>query len=277
MSCQIRTVIYFLAVFVSSAGFASADYSLMKNLVGQYSILDWNGDLKSGTVTISADENGVGYTVTPLNMASDPVTASSLITSQVSTTLTQNGNVVSQDSTDSTGHAIHIEYTTNDGYLTVSANDSDINLTTGKSPGTPLDPKTFFAEIAGMYIIDSAGGAPPEGQNNQAEVDITDNTSLAAFYMPYCLPTNCDLGYTPFNYSGTSVFERQLGSSITAFEILTGSGSSTSTRHYTWVVNNNVTTFLNYQYSRLGQTVCLEHVIHKASHGSLAFHRILAE
>lgn len=250
--------IYLLAF--SAAAFGSADYSLMKNLVGTYSILDWNGSLKAGTVTISADDNGVGYSVSPLPMASQPVTASSVITPQASTTLTQNGDAVVQDSSDSTGKAIHIEYTVADGYISLQSGDS-ITATTGKSPGTALDPKTFFAGIGGFYTIDSAGGAPPEGQNNQAEVDVTDSTTLAAFYMPYCLPTNCDLGYNPFTYTSTLVYQRQFGSSVTAYEILTGSG--TNTKHFTWEVNNGAITVLNYQYNRLGQMVCLEHDLHK--------------
>lgn len=248
---------------------ANADYTLMKALVGRYQVLDWNTELKAGNVTIYAEDTGVGFKTEPLQMASHPIPAMEVSTSKNDTVITIDGNKITQKFVNPAGKITHVEYEIEDGFLRLRWNDcansacrpQSFTLTTGKSPGDALDAKTFLSTLTGSYAIETAGGKPPEGENNVAQVDIESDPEEASFYFPYCLPIGCDLGYIGFKYVSTRVFRRSLGNGHDAYELFRGEGPTLT--HYTWESNNGKISLFNYQYSLKPKTVCLEHNVTK--------------
>jgi hypothetical protein len=256
-----------LLFVITFATFGFADESPLKAVLGKYAVIDWNLEPKTGFVTIFDDETGIGFRSETLAMATNLVPLTTVKTPKEGTTVTTEGNTLSQEFVNEQGKMTHVEYEVNDGYLRVRWSDCANNacrpqlavLTTGKAPGELVDTKSTLAALAGGYVIQTAGGKAPEGGNNEAEIDITSDPNEAAFYFPYCLPTGCDLGYIGMRYDRTLLYRRSLGVDHFAYEIFKGD------QRYSWESQNGKVTLRNYQYVIKPNTVCLEHAVTKAN------------
>jgi len=258
-----------LMFLVASSAFGAADYTAIKDILGQYSVIDWDTSFTAtGKVTIFADDTGVGFRGVPTKLASDPIPAFTLTTPKEQTVLTRENNLIVQEY-ERPGLKVRVEYVIYDGYLEINANHCDtgcnwtiVTVTTGKVPSITVNAKDFLQNLKGTYAIEKAGAEKPKPSNNTADVDIEGDPTEAALYVPYCLPSGvCDAGYIPFNYETTKVYQRTVTPGHEVYVLLIGSGPRVT--HYSWEDNRGLITFRNFQYQIDGTPVVMEHVMRK--------------
>ena len=270
---MLRTLFGLIAALATVPGYAAADLSVIRDLVGQYPVLEWNGNPRvAGRLTVTADANGVGYRMEPLGMGSAPVHTVSVVTPIAETTLTREGNRIIHRHKD-----MRVEYRLENGTLEISSGDclfwdgdtkachlsSHISLSTGRSSGEKLEVKAFAESLKGSYRIELAGGVAPKEINNTG--DVTPESTEVVFTMPYCPPKSgavCDPGYLFLPYEHTQVYRRALGAAGEIFVILVKDG--TKLGHYSLEREGDRYTFRNFQYPLDGQKVAMEHVLRKA-------------
>jgi len=249
---------------------AAADYTLIKDILGSYPLLELNGSTRvSGRLDVVATDGGVGFVLTPLKMGTEIAPNENIITPKESTVLTRENNLITQQFR-AGGATVKIQYEIHDGYFTV---DSEVTTTLGikitraiatqgKSPGDKLDPKVFMERIQGEYVIELAGGSKPKPDIKTAIVDLEGDPTEGAIHVPYCPSSGpCDGGYQSFPYDSTRVFQR-ITEDSNLYVILKGSG--TKTIYYSWEDKQGIITFRNFQYRIFGseENVCLEHVMY---------------
>lgn len=270
-------IILLALLLIAKPGFASpADYAIIKHILGTYSVLDFNNSLKiAGTLSIVADDNGVGIKAAPLKMTSEPVPALGLVSPKEGTELTRSGDTITQHY-HSGNTTVRIFYHVKDGYLIVDAQScvgtvcgkNAYTVTTGKAPGEPVDPKATFDKLKGLYKIELAGGIPPHATPtgeapDTLEVDVTSDPKIATVWAPYCIPPNgpCTAGNQDFIYAKTLAYSLNLNDRSVQYVLLTQVGNKTV--HYSWSDTAGKIMFRDHAYPLKGETVCLEHAIHK--------------
>lgn len=268
----------FLMVLVVAffSGFAKANPSLdlMKEVIGTYSVLSFNGEQgKGGTLSIQANGDGVGWVsdqVIPSADPTAPVKSLSVITPADQTIVTRNGNVIVQQGTVTTERRSSVTYEIFDGYITVQSDVcwpsgacetlSQI-VTTGKAPGTPVNVADFFTSIAGSYEVLTDGGVKPD-KPETLDVDIESDPAEPAIYAQHCDPVThtCDLGYYGFPHGLTAIFDNSPSATEKFYDLFVGTGPTA--KHFSWAEKDGVISYKNYQYVLPNTTTpfVLEHV-----------------
>lgn len=268
-------VLFVLPVLTSPA---KAELMLMKEVIGQYTVLESNGVRRAaGTVKVVADENGVGIEAAPIKMASDPITALKLVSPGEKTEITRSGPVISQKfHSEAENTTIRIDYTLSDGYFLIEAQNcvgtvcgkSSFTVTRGTAPGKEENLKEVLTKLTGIYKIEKAGGeAPHPTASGEApdtlEVDTATDPKVGTIWAPYCIPPNgpCNAGNLDMPYDSSRVFSRVNESGATQYVIL--SRVNNKLNHYAWEIDANKKFLLqNHQFNLKGELVSLEHLGH---------------
>lgn len=260
-----------LLLFSTQAWAAAADYTLIQDLLGTYKLLEWNGEASvAGTLTIFANDNGVGIKVKPMAMASTPAPDLIVSSPKQDTTLVRETALLRQDY--HVGETkIRLEYHISDGYLEIytescvpgqGCSSNEAIVTRGGAPGTRLENRDFLSTLVGTYTILKAGGHVPKAGTNSGDVDGISDPSETAFYFPYCMESGaCDAGYVGFPYVNTRVFRRTVGLDVEIFYLLVGEGNDAAV--YSWEKKTDHVVFRNFQYPINGEIVCLEYQLQK--------------
>ncbi|MCB0419268.1 MAG: hypothetical protein H6617_07420 [Bdellovibrionaceae bacterium] len=256
----LSVVMLFLAIGVNARAERGLDA-----LRGEYPILEYDGDtLASGYVQIISDENVIGVYVSGLALASRPALNLSVLTPSANTDVSEDSDRVTQRYSDGRGSS-RIEYTRHTGYLEIQTEvcvegdgceRNTIFAGQTGSPGTEIDYDTFFLATAGMYKIQSAGGAPPKPENEGAIVD----GNFGYLMLPYCEPGGaCNPGYIFVDRASTRFFRRE-GTAGTQLDMVLSQNGAV--RYYSWTERGDgEVLFRDFQYRLNEARVCMEHVL----------------
>jgi hypothetical protein len=264
-------IVLLLSTAFSTQLRAEANYALINDLLGTYSLLEANGSWTvGGTLQIQANDSGVGYVVMPLPMAAIPAPSFSSVTSKASTSLVRVSGELTQTYSDATS-SIKTIYTIATGYISINTQScqgsacqtNTFTLTRGSAPGDSMAPRDFFSLIQGDYTVVSAGGSPPAEINTGASVNLDSSPGISTIWAPYCWPTGvCDPGEIDIAYATTQVLHKNLSANDDLYTILYQNGSTLE--HFSWEIAGAHSTLRNFQYNFNGKTVCLEHVFTKS-------------
>lgn len=248
---------------------------LLKEIAGKYRVVSWSdAEGLSGSLTIKADADGVGWVSESAEMAPTPIRNLKVLTPMEGTMITKKENRIIQQGVLSERRTTVI-YELHDGYLTVSSDicwpdlaceSIEMVVSNGKAPGKEVDAQAFVVEREASYQVEKAGGLAP-GKPETFDVDGSSDPAEGDFYAPYCEPGagQCDLGFIPMVYSQTRVFQHSLSRGRVIYHIFVGSGAGL--KYYTWDENDGKTTFINNQYILPSnkKLVALEHQLKKPS------------
>lgn len=251
----------------------AADYTLIQDILGTYPILEYNGNHRvGGILKVVADDNGVGLVAEPLKLSSEPAAWVSLLTPKDPTSITKEGNLITQQF-HLNNQSLKIEYEKTDGMLDVRSlqcidahcNELRWIVSSGQAPGEEMISKDFLTTIQGLYHIELAGGIPPKPEVSDAFVGVNLAKVRGTISVPFCLPDNsCDPGEWVFPFDQTRVFGRPIG------PLPTNSGELVvllvskprKLNYYAWEkYGDGKIIFRNFQYLMDTELVCLEHVL----------------
>ena len=273
-----------LAAFVcfwaqNSVGLAEPDFSLIKDFLGTYPILELNLDPRvAGTIEVVADSSGIGYRVSPLAVLGSLTAPTKVdLTPPDTTVLQMTGDTLTQ-TYHGRGEDISIEYKKMGGVLEVVSKHCSaagtgavcsiarILSSSGGAPGTAVEAKTFFQEKEGEYHILVAGGVVPHTASDGGVV-VLDDAGLLVFQ--FCPPGlgSCDQNEVSLPFSQTTVYQRTVRGN-TVYAILRKDGDKLF--RYKWEEKSDKSDvrLSNFQYqlkrpSGAIETVVLEHALKK--------------
>lgn len=271
MNSFFKTHLVLASLLFSHFLFGVADYKLIQDMLGRYPVLSQNGNHTVGGVAeIVANEEGVGFILSPLKSSSKPVGPFRLITEKNETILTRTGNHLVQTA-QIQGEKIQVEYDLRDGFISILAKDCPqddrcsqkfLELGNGKSSGDLISMAAFIEKFKGQYKVSSANGHKPSPEAEIAAVEYDAETKECILTFPLCLPNGCDPGYLFFDCGSTPVYQTHLSDQHENFMILQGLPGQQ--KRYSWDIQNGNLVFVNYQYVLpSNESIVLEHIATK--------------